>query len=138
MTGAGWVALAIVSVGSLCYATASILQGVGARRSVGTAQTMAHPLYLAGIFFDILAWVGAMIALQTLAVYVVESVLAGSLAFTVLGARIVLGSRLRRRDMVAVAVTIIALTSLAFSAGPQHAVDTTNELRFALCGAAAA
>ena len=138
MTGAGWVALAIVSVGSLCYATASILQGVGARRSVGTAQTMAHPLYLAGIFFDILAWVGAMIALQTLAVYVVESVLAGSLAFTVLGARIVLGSRLRRRDMVAVAVTIIALTSLAFSAGPQHAVHTTNELRFALCGAAAA
>ncbi|MCM4080722.1 hypothetical protein [Paractinoplanes hotanensis] len=138
MTGAGWVALAIVSVGSLCYATASILQGVGARRSVGTAQTMAHPLYLAGIFFDILAWVGAMIALQTLAVYVVESVLAGSLAFTVLGARIVLGSRLRRRDMVAVVITIIALTSLAFSAGPQHAVDTTNELRFALCGAAAA
>ncbi|WP_250035699.1 hypothetical protein [Paractinoplanes maris] len=138
MTSAGWFALAIVSVGSLCYATASILQGVGARRSVGTAQTMAHPLYLAGIFFDILAWVGAMIALQTLAVYVVESILAGSLAFTVLGARVVLGSRLRRRDSVAVAVTILSLTSLAFSAGPQHAVHTTNELRFALCGAAAA
>ncbi|WP_250000873.1 hypothetical protein [Actinoplanes sp. M2I2] len=138
MTSAGWFALTVVSIGSLCYATASILQGVGARRSVGTAQTMAHPLYLAGIFFDILAWVGAMIALQTLAVYVVESILAGSLAFTVLGARVVLGSRLRRRDAFAVVVTIISLTFLAFSAGPQHAVDTSDELRFALCGAAAA
>ena len=77
MTSAGWIALSITVFGSLCYATASILQAVGARRSVGTARTMAHPLYLAGIFFDMLAWVGAIIALQSLAVYVVESILAG-------------------------------------------------------------
>ncbi|GID26872.1 hypothetical protein [Paractinoplanes brasiliensis] len=138
MTGAGWFALAITIFGSLCYATASILQAVGARRSRGTAQTMAHPLYLAGIFFDILAWVGAIIALQQLAVYVVESILAGSLALTVLGARIWLGSRLRRRDSAAILVTIVSLTFLAFSAAPQHEVHTPGELRFALCGAAAA
>ncbi|MGK5681175.1 hypothetical protein [Actinoplanes sp. URMC 104] len=138
MTGAGWFALAITVFGSLCYATASILQGVSARRSVGTAQTMAHPLYLAGIFFDMLAWVGAIVALQTLAVYVVESILAGSLALTVIGARVVLGSRLRRRDAVAVLVTIASLTFLAFSAGAQDEVHTSDELRFALCGAAAA
>ncbi|MBM2618771.1 hypothetical protein JIG36_24745 [Actinoplanes sp. LDG1-06] len=138
MTGAGWVAVSIVVFGSLCYATASILQAVGARRSRSTAQTMAHPLYLAGIFFDILAWVGAMIALQTLAVYVVESILAGSLALTVLGARIWLGSRLRKRDSAAILVTIVSLTFLAFSAAPQAEVHTPGELRFALCGAAAA
>lgn len=138
MTNAGWVALSITIFGSLCYATASILQAVGARRSVGTARTMAHPLYLAGIFFDMLAWIGAIIALQSLAVYVVESILAGSLALTVIGARIVLGSRLRRRDSVAIAVTIISLTFLAFSAAPQHEVHPPSELRFVLCGAAAA
>ncbi|MBL7260476.1 hypothetical protein [Paractinoplanes lichenicola] len=138
MTGAGWFALAITIFGSLCYATASILQAVGARRSRGTAQTMAHPLYLAGIFFDILAWVGAIIALQSLAVYVVESILAGSLALTVLGARIWLGSRLRKRDSAAILVTIVSLTFLALSAAPQHEVHTPGELRFALCGAAAA
>ncbi len=138
MTSAGWIALSITIFGSLCYATASLLQAVGARRSVGTAQTMAHPFYLAGIFFDMLAWVGAMIALQQLAVYVVESILAGSLAITVIGARLFLGSRLRRRDSVAIAVTIISLTFLAFSAGPQDEVHTSGELRFVLCGAAAA
>jgi hypothetical protein len=138
MTSAGWIALSITVFGSLCYATASILQAVGARRSVGTARTMAHPLYLAGIFFDMLAWVGAIIALQSLAVYVVESILAGSLALTVIGARIVLGSRLRRRDSVAIAVTIVSLTFLAFSAAPQHEVHPPSELRFVLCAAAAA
>ena len=138
MTTAGWVALGITVFGSLCYATASILQAVGARRSVGTVRTMAHPLYLLGILFDILAWVGAMIALRELAVYVVESILAGSLAITVLVARFALGSRLRRRDSVAVVVTVVSLTFLAFSAGPQDEVASSDELRFALCAAAMA
>ncbi|WP_203761689.1 hypothetical protein, partial [Paractinoplanes deccanensis] len=136
MTTAGWVALGITVFGSLCYATASILQAVGARRSVGTVRTMAHPLYLLGILFDILAWIGAMIALRELAVYVVESILAGSLAITVLVARFALGCHLRKRDSFAIVVTIASLSFLALSAGPQDEVHTTDELRFALCAAA--
>ncbi|SNY30192.1 DMT family transporter [Paractinoplanes atraurantiacus] len=136
MTTAGWFALGITVFGSLCYATASILQAVGARRSVGTVRTMAHPLYMLGLLFDILAWIGAMIALRELAVYVVESILAGSLAITVLVARFALGCRLRRRDAAAVVVTIASLSFLALSAGPQDDVHTSDELRFALCAAA--
>ncbi|MEV4347738.1 hypothetical protein AB0J83_25055 [Actinoplanes sp. NPDC049596] len=136
MTSAGWFALGITVFGSLCYATASILQAVGARRSVGTVRTMAHPLYMLGLLFDILAWIGAMIALRELAVYVVESILAGSLAITVLVARFALGCRLRKRDSVAVVVTIASLSFLALSAGPQDDVHTSDELRFALCAAA--
>jgi hypothetical protein len=136
MTSAGWFALGITVFGSLCYATASILQAVGARRSVGTVRTMAHPLYLLGLVFDILAWIGAMIALRELAVYVVESILAGSLAITVLVARFALGCRLRRRDAVAVVVTIASLSFLALSAGPQDEVAAGDEMRFALCAAA--
>ncbi|XVU26689.1 hypothetical protein ACQPZJ_06450 [Actinoplanes sp. CA-054009] len=136
MTTAGWFALGITVFGSLCYATASILQAVGARRSVGTVRTMAHPLYMLGLLFDIFAWIGAMIALRELAVYVVESILAGSLAITVLVARFALGCRLRKRDSVAVVVTIASLSFLALSAGPQDDVHTSDELRFALCAAA--
>jgi hypothetical protein len=136
MTTAGWVALAITIFGALSYATASILQAIGARRSVGTVRAMAHPLYLLGIGCDILAWVGAMIALRELAVYVVESVLAGSLALTVLGARLFLKSRLRKRDAAAVVVTMCALAVMAMSAGPQEPVMTSDTLRYALCAGA--
>lgn len=138
MSAAAWVALAITVSGAFSYGAASILQAVAARRSRGTAQTMRHPLYLAGIGCDIFAWAGSMIALRELAVYVVEAVLAGSLAVTVVAARIVLRSRLRRRDVAAVTVSVGALTVLAMSAGPQRDVVATDGLRLGFCAAAGA
>ena len=68
-------------------------------------RTLGHPLYLIGIGCDLLAWVGSMIALRELAVYLVESILAGSLAVTVVAARVILKSRLRKRDIAAVVVS---------------------------------
>jgi hypothetical protein len=131
-------ALAIAVFGAFSYAAASILQAAAARRSRTTVATMKHPLYLLGIGCDALAWIGSMIALRDLAVYLVESVLAGSLAVTVLAARFVLGSRLRRRDVTAVVVSITALATLALSAGPQHDVVTDDVLRIWFCAAAVA
>jgi hypothetical protein len=138
MTGAGWVALAITIFGAFAYAAASILQAVGARRSTGTVKTLSHPLYLLGTGFDLLAWVASMVALGQLAVYVVESVLAGSLAVTVVAARLILKSRLRTVDVIAVTVSVTALTVLAMSAGPQESVPASAELRLWFCGAALA
>ncbi|HET6531611.1 MAG TPA: hypothetical protein VFH03_13525, partial [Actinoplanes sp.] len=138
MTAAGGVALVIAIFGAFSYAAASILQAVAARRSTGTVKTMSHPLYLLGIGCDMLAWFGSMVALRELAVYLVESVLAGSLALTVLGARLFLASPLRRRDAAAVFVTLVSLTVLAMSAGPQADVTASNGLRFIFCGAAVA
>ncbi|MEU8615639.1 hypothetical protein AB0C29_47430, partial [Actinoplanes sp. NPDC048791] len=136
MTGAGWVALAIAVFGAICYAAGSILQAVGARRSTTTVRALGHPLYLIGVGLDILSFVGSMVALRELAVYLVESVLASSLAITVVAARIFLKARLRTRDVVAVIVSVAALTVLAMSAGPQEEVAASNGLRLALCSAA--
>ncbi|MFI6073522.1 hypothetical protein ACIA5C_18285 [Actinoplanes sp. NPDC051343] len=138
MTSAGWIALAITIFGAFAYAAASILQAVGARRSTGTVQTLGHPLYIVGTVCDLLAWAGSMVALRELAVYLVESVLAGSLAITVVAARIFLASRLRRRDAAAIVVTVAALTVLAMSAGPQEAVVASPQLRIGFCIAAVA
>jgi hypothetical protein len=85
---------------------------------------------------DLVSFAGSMVALRELAVYLVESVLAGSLAITVVAARIFLKARLRRRDVAAVVVSIAALTVLAMSAGPQESVTATNGLRLLLCSAA--
>jgi hypothetical protein len=136
MTAAGWIALAITIFGAFAYAAASILQAVGARRSTGTVQTLGHPLYLIGTACDLLAWAGSMVALRELAVYLVESVLAGSLAITVVAARVFLASRLRTRDAVAIVVTVVSLTVLAMSAGPQREVVASTQLRFGFCAAA--
>ncbi|MEU7909394.1 hypothetical protein [Actinoplanes sp. NPDC049118] len=136
MTAAAWIALAITVFGALCYATAAILQAVAARRTTSTVQALRHPLYLAGIGFDMLAWVGSIIALRELAVYVVESILAGSLAVTVVAARFILKSRLRGRDVAAVVASLAALAVLALSAGPQHDVTASTGLRLGFCAAA--
>ncbi|GAA2481629.1 hypothetical protein [Winogradskya humida] len=136
MTSAGWIALAISIFGAFAYAAGSILQAVGARRSINTVKTLGHPLYLLGVTLDMAAWVGSMVALGTLAVYLVESVLASSLALTVLAARIFLKSHLRNRDIVAVAISIAALTVIAMSAGPQEAVAASTGLRIGFLSAA--
>jgi hypothetical protein len=138
MTSMGWIALALTIFGAFAFAAASILQAIGARRSTGMAKTLGHPLYLLGTFLDLVAWGCSMVALSELAVYLVESVLAGSLAITVVAARVILKSHLRGIDVVAVAVSVTALTVLAMSAGPQETVETSTMLRFAFCGAAVA
>lgn len=138
MTAAGWIALGITVFGAFCYAAAAILQAVAARRSTSTVKTLGHPLYLLGIGCDALAWIGSMIALRELAVYVVEAILAGSLGLTVLAARFILKSRLRKRDGLAVVASLSALAVLALSAGSQHDVAVTTELRLGFCGAAVA
>ena len=138
MTTAAWVALAITVSGAVAYAAASILQAVGARRSKGTVRTLGHPLYLIGTGCDVLAWVGSMVALRELAVYLVESILAGSLAVTVVMARLILKSRLRKRDGAAVVISVAALTVLAMSAGPQESVMASTALRVWFCAAALA
>ena len=138
MTAPGWVALASAIFGAFSYGAGSILQAVGAGRSAGTVRTLGHPLYLLGVGCDLLAWAGSLVALRELAVYQVQSVLAGSLAVTVVAAWLFLSSRLRRRDVAAVAVTIGALTILAMSAGPQGHVEASTGLRIGFCVAALA
>jgi hypothetical protein len=138
MTPAAWGALGIAVFGAISYAAGSILQAIGARRSTGTVRTLGHPVYLLGVGFDILSWAGSMVALRELAVYQVQSVLAGSLAITVVMARVFLGSRVRRRDAFAVVITVAALAVLAMSAGPQEPVAASARLRIGFCAAAAA
>jgi hypothetical protein len=138
MTTAGWVALAFAVFGAFSYGAGSILQAVGARRSTSTVRTLGHPLYLIGVGCDLLAWAGSMVALHELAVYLVQSVLAGSLAVTVVAARVFLKSQLRGQDVFAVTVTIGALTVLAMSAGEQEQVTASNGLRIGFCAAALA
>lgn len=136
MTIAPAVGLGLAVAGAVGYGAGSVAQGLAARRSTSTLRIVRQPLYLAGLGCDALAWLASLVALRTLAVYQVQAVLAGSLAVTVLGARLVLAARLRRRDSVAVAVTVLALVVLAFSAGAQQELQPSGAVRVGLCTAA--
>ncbi|MGZ4592212.1 MAG: hypothetical protein ACXV2I_15650, partial [Actinomycetes bacterium] len=100
--GPGLVCALIAALG---YGAASVLQSISAR-SEGDVATLDPRLlvrlsrqvpYLAGIGLDLLAFGASVVALQTLPLFFVQSVLASSIGVTALIAR-ALGARLRRRD----------------------------------------
>lgn len=112
-----WVAALLGAVG---YGVASVLQGVGSGRATGPA-VLRQPVYVAGLACDGLAWLASLVALRDLPLFVVQSVLAGSVAVTVLLAALVLRARLRGRDVAAVAVMVLALVALALAFPAQAA-----------------
>jgi hypothetical protein len=130
------VAVAFAALGAAGYGIASVLQAIGARRGTGMLRTLRDPIYLGGLGLDLLAWLASLVALRTLPVYQVQAVLAGSLAITVMVARIVLTAPLRAVDVAAVAVTVVALAALAGSSGPQQPVHLPGATRFGLAIAA--
>ena len=106
--------------GTLAYGVGSVLQAVGASRASGPA-VVTHPAYLAGLGCDGIAWLASIVALRHLPLFVVQSLLAGSLGVTVLLAAVFLGARLRARDVTCVAVVIAALAVVAGASGLQSA-----------------
>ncbi|GIE00141.1 hypothetical protein Adu01nite_14910 [Paractinoplanes durhamensis] len=115
------MSLAIAVLAAIAYAGGSILQAMAATRP-GTVLALAvSPLYLAGLAADAGAWVLSLWALQGLAVYVVQAVLAGSLALTVLLAPLVLHAVIRPRDYLAIVVMVSALAVVGMSSREQPA-----------------
>ncbi|MGV8964799.1 MAG: hypothetical protein ACOH2F_00845 [Cellulomonas sp.] len=114
------LALVAALVGMAGYGVGSVLQALGAARATGPA-VLRHPAYLAGLACDAVAWAASLVALRYLPLFVVQTLLAGSLGVTVLLGRVVLRTRLRARDVVAVGVVAVTLAVIAGAAGPQSA-----------------
>lgn len=125
------LALLAALIGAVGYGVASVLQAVGTTRAAGLA-VLSQPMYLAGLVCDALAWLASLVALRHLPLFAVQSLLAGSLAVTVLLARFALGTRLRRRDVVALPVVGLMLVALAVAAGGQSTRQPPSGLRLVL------
>lgn len=108
-------AYAAAIMGTLLYGVASVAQSYAAQRASGAA-VLRHPAYLAGLGCDLLAWLASLVALASLPLFVVQSLLAGSLAVTVVLARVVLGTRVTpvaRAGLVGVVVGLVLVSSSA-------------------------
>jgi len=105
--------------GAVLYGVGSVLQAAAVRRS-GGLRALRQPLYLVGLACDGTAWLASLVALHSLPLFTVQAVLAGSLAVTVVLARLALRAAVRPVDAVAVGAVVAALVVLSFAAGPEQ------------------
>lgn len=127
-------ALLLCLIASLGYGAGAVLQAVGARRANAAGAdgiwSMARQrMFLFGLLADFGSWLISRFALHTLPLFAVQTILAGSLAVTVLLAKFVLGTQLGRPEKLAVVATITGLVIVGVSAGEEQAQDITHLLK---------
>jgi drug/metabolite transporter (DMT)-like permease len=111
---------------AVSYGSGAVLQSFGARRSAGSGvrgliAMMRQGWYAAGLLCDLVGWLLTMYAVKHLPLFAVHTTLAGSVAVTVVLARVFLHAPLRRIDRVAVAVVLggLLLVGLAAESSPE-------------------
>jgi hypothetical protein len=113
------VSLVIAVLAALGYAGGSTLQSAAVDHRSPAPTTARTLRYLAGLALDGTAWALSLVALHGLPVYVVQAILASSLAFTVVFARIWQHTALRGRDAAAIGALIPALAVIALAGREQ-------------------
>ena len=118
------VSLRAALVAALAYGAATVLQAVGVRRLAGLEpgarlrrRVVVMAPYAVGLALDAAGFVASVVALRRLPLFVVQSAIASSVAVTAILAVVVRGSRLRRREVLAVAALVLGLALLGSSAG---------------------
>ena len=124
-------------VACLAYGTSSVLQAYGARRSAARARTLprARQLtaagaptlastvaagltgwFILGTALDVIGFVGGAAAARLIPLFLSQTILSANLIVTAVLGTAVLGSRMHRRDWLAVAMVILGLAILAVTA----------------------
>ncbi len=118
------VGLLLAFGAALATGAASVMQSVAVHRSGargGGASALTglarQPLYFIGLALDGIGFLGALLALRFLPLFVVQAVLAASVGVTAVIA-VIMGSRLPRIGWLALAVTGAGLVLLSLSAAP--------------------
>lgn len=108
------------------YGAGSVLQSVGARRTAevtalsGVTRILRQLPYLLGLGLDGVAFLANVVALQRLPLFLVQSVLVGSVGVTAVLAA-VRGQRLRGRDWASLGALGAGLVLLCVTADPRPA-----------------
>jgi hypothetical protein len=124
---------------AVAYGSASVLQGVAARRAEsGSGLDPALILrlvrsvpYVCGLGLDLGAFVASLVALRTMPLFLVQSAVASSVGVTAVIAAAV-GTRLRGRQIASLIVLGTGLLLLATSARPEQGTPLSLGLRWGL------
>lgn len=129
------LALVGAVLAAIAYGAATVLQALGVQRMAAAPQDASWRararlgwLYAVGLALDAGGFVASLAALQTLPLFLVESMLASSVGVTAVLAVVFLGVQLSRREVAVLVVVGIGLVLLAVSAheGPARQVGTSG------------
>jgi hypothetical protein len=133
------LAMACALFAALAYGSASVLQGVAARRAEpgsGLDPTLMVRLaqsapYVFGIGLDLAAFVASLVALRTMPLFLVQSAVASSVGVTA-AITAALGAPLRGREIASLIVLGGGLLLLATSSEPEQGAPLALGLRWGL------
>lgn len=125
---------------AVAYGVASVLQGIGARRTASSAsldprlvlRLARQAPYVLGLLLDLVGFALSVVALRTLPLFAVQAAVASSIGVTALLAAFVLHERPSRSDVVALVLIGVGLMLLAAAAAPDSARHLTGAPRLSL------
>lgn len=119
---------------ALCYGVASVLEAVATRHTDAVEDLDPRLLvrllhswrYVLGVGTDALGFLLSLVAVRALPLFVVQSVVASSLAVTAVLGAVFLGMRLVRADRIGLVVVVAGLVLVGSSATEDRSVDVSN------------
>lgn len=112
------IAVAAAVVAMLVNSAASLLEAVGSRRTRPGRPLATQPVYLGGLALDGLGWLLSVVALRSLPVVTVQSVLAGAVAVTTVAGRSGRVRDMPRHQLLGVVAVVLGLVLVAAAAQP--------------------
>ncbi|ALG83353.1 hypothetical protein [Gordonia phthalatica] len=125
-------------VAALGFGTASVLQARAADQTETAFSAMLQPLFLAGMALDGIGFVGTAVASRTLPLFLSGPIVSSNLVVTAVLAAVLLKVTLTRRDIVGIGVVMVALVTLALTAGSEGHDDPGPVLHWSVLGAGVA
>lgn len=137
------IGLATAVAAAVCYGVGSVLQAMGARETTAVEGLDPRMLvrllrswrYLLGVGLDGLGFLLGLVAVRSLPLFVVQSVVASFLAITAILGAIFLNMPLSRRDKIGIGVVILGLVLVGSSAAEDSPVDITSTEQWAVLAA---
>ncbi|NPC95299.1 hypothetical protein [Nocardioides sp. zg-DK7169] len=119
---------------ALCYGVSSVLEAVATRREKPAAgldprlvvRLLRSWVYVLGVGLDGLGFLLSLVAVRTLPLFVVQSVVASFLAITAVLGAVFLRMPLGRRDRIGLAVVVAGLVLVGLSATEDSSVDVSD------------
>ncbi len=123
-----------------CYGVGSVLQALAARRTASgpgldprlMLRLVRSWRYVVGLGLDGLGFLLTLVAVRTLPLYLVQSVVAGFLAITALLGAMLLRTPLARSERLGLVVVVAGLVLVGFSAAADRAVEAGPRLPWAV------
>ncbi|MCD4523524.1 hypothetical protein [Nocardioides sp. cx-173] len=129
---------------ALCYGVSSLLEAVAARRADRVqgldprllTRLLRSGTYLGGVGLDGLGFLLSLVAVRSLPLFVVQSVVASFLAVTAVLGALFLRMPLSRSDRIGIAVVVGGLVLVGLSATEDRSVDVSDAEQWGVLGAA--